>query len=653
MKRFLLGLFLLPSHLWAQSFYSHAQKIGQQISQNEIDKYVASPSSEGVSGEFIANMLPATDPDADIECAEPVEPKETRYEVILIANGNGAQGKEELLPRQLAVYSDDVYKERSPMFLTRDPSEISSESVTNMAQSYWTLINGGSFDPKSSDGQEFFIESLVQKAAASSLSEKELAPLMASIISATYTTEDEKFNALSALSSRFYRNYNDARNPGSNNSKYNPDGVALPEGAIAFKDMLKAASEFNEFGGGVCNDVTETIAKVGEHLFPDKDVLAVNAGSHFGLAVVDGKSTRIIDGSNNIRYENELKLNTSMSPSNLRISKVKDGVLREIAVTDTKMGQLTEAAFDTGKNLLKTDLDISSLVAHLKKNNFGVSVASSQFDNSNVLVVVAKYQKSSDKWSKYLGVGVSGQDYKDDDLKTKYQVHFRAGVERKMFQYVNEKTRIDFSTGLRMQGMYTLNTEKPEDGGINAVDLSLGLDMTNRIRMQNISSDKSLRVNSYVEVENTVGGKNWGELTGIMSRKEGSKFMPLLKNMNLHLNQINADVNVEKDLNKKMSLMGNAHYQGSNIGQKVSVLAGVNIKAPEGAEILVFTGYTNADIKGFQTKHSLLASPTGIDLGVKYKNKKNMEFSGGVRGLAGETPSINGTIKIPLNKKRR
>src|SRR5690606_1170529 len=108
--------------------------------------------------------------------------------------------------------------------------------------------------------------------------------------------------------------------------------------------------------------------------------------------------------------------------------------------------------FDTGKQLLKTDADISSLVAHYKKKNHGVSVGTSQFDDSNVLVVVAKYQTSSEKWSKNVGVGFSGQDFKGSDVKTKYQVHLRAGAERRMFQYVNDRTRINYHLGGRMSG---------------------------------------------------------------------------------------------------------------------------------------------------------------------------------------------------------
>lgn len=651
MKWFYIGLSILSLHASAQSFLGQMKAISEKVSENEIDNHLSSQREEGIPGEFIAQMLPHSDPENEL-CSEPQESKDTRYEIVLIASGASPIGKEEILEKQLPVFASEFYQKKSPQFL--EEGLFTEESVSEMAGRYWTtpgVKTEGQIDYTSAKGQEFFVESLIQGAAHSGLNESEMIGRMTSIIEKHYQTEEEKLNLLSAISSRFYRTYNDARNPGKNNEKYNPDGVALPESNISFVDMIKAAGSFDEFSSGVCNDITETVAKIGEKLFPDKDILAINAGSHFGLAVADGKTTRIIDGPSNINYQNELNLKPKeLSPSNLRISKVKDGVLREIAVTDTKMGQLTEAAFETGKHLLKTDADISSLVAHYKKKNYGVSVGTSQFDDSNVLVVVAKYQSSSDKWAKNIGVGFSGQDFRHSDTKTKYQVHMRAGLERRVFQYVNERTKLSYHVGGRMSGMYTLNSEKSE--GPNLVDFSAALDVTNRISMENSSRDDSLKVKSYVEVENTLGVRNWGAMNGILSQKDTSKFLPLLKNTSLHLNQINADVMVTKKLDEKKTLVGNAHYQGSNIGQKVDIMAGLNITAPEGAEILVFTGYTNADIKGFETQTSLIASPSGINTGVKYK-KKNLEVSGGVRGIASDTPMVNGTLKINLGKKRR
>jgi hypothetical protein len=122
----------------------------------------------------------------------------------------------------------------------------------------------------------------------------------------------------------------------------------------------------------------------------------------------------------------------------------------------------------------------------------------------------------------------------------------------------------------------------------------------------------------------------------------------ILKNINFHLNQVNANVGLEKSLSQNVTGLTNLSYQGSNIGQSISALAGMNIKIPSGAQLLVFTGYTNADLAGYQTKHSLLGTPTGAQVGAKYTTKGGVEFGGAVRSISGGKASVNATIKIPL-----
>lgn len=177
-----------------------------------------------------------------------------------------------------------------------------------------------------------------------------------------YTDEEDRYKLLSQLSIRLNANYNDARNPGSNNSSFNPKGLAIPEGDISTQELFKAAVERNSFNGGVCNDISEVVAQVGEHLFPDKDVLVLNGGSHFGVLVSDGKTNRIINVFETTISTGGLDLDKGQAATNLRINKVIDGKLTQIAVVDTQVGQLVEGAFDKNRKLLKTDVDISKVL---------------------------------------------------------------------------------------------------------------------------------------------------------------------------------------------------------------------------------------------------------------------------------------------------
>lgn len=650
MKYFYLPILMITTSVHAQNFLTDFKNVNQQVGQNEVDNYLKKPTKEGIPGSLFTSLLPARTE----ECDENGEPKKTHYEVILMTEISTQETKTEILPGQVAVFNTKDLQ----MLMTRIPESESAKGSSPEAimaraneiwNSGWFKVPSPTFDPNSAMGKELFVESLVHASAQSTLSESELTRSIASTIARTYTTEEQKFNVLSALSLRLYRNYNTARNPGFDNKFNNPNDEDLPAADMSLNDMMKGAASYNSFKGGVCNDITETVAQVGELLFPDKDVLVVNSGTHFGVVVADEKENRIIDGGNEISLQNKLLLDPKMSPTNLRISKMDNGALRQIAVTDTEMGQLTEAAFQTGKHLLKTDADISSLMAHYKKKNFGVTAGTGHLSDSNVFIVVAKYETSGEKWKSHIGLGATAQSFKNGD-PMKYQVHFRAGVERNIFRYVNSSTEINFATGLRANAMYTLNPQKTP--GVQLVDMSMGLDAINRLDVNwGKQNPDGFQVRSSVEVEHTAGVKNWGNTQGALSYMEMKDVPTVLKNMNFHLNQVNADVTVEKKLKTNLTGFANTHYQGSNVGQNVSVLAGLNIKAPSGAQILVFTGYTNGEMRGYQTKHSLLATPTGAQMGAKYISPRGIEVGGAVRSISGK-PSVQATVKIPLGKKK-
>lgn len=652
MKILLLTLLLFPFKLWSQGLLMNFKEVQDQIAQEELDQYLKDPKPEGVDGPFFESLLSTNQNNLQNICKEESKENKTHYEIVMIAQGNAQESEVEFLPGQKRQLSNENLKKLINITPRSNGSTLlTTEEVLSKANKFWNsgLINTSeeTYDPHSALGQELFIEGLIQNAKASSLQEYELAGALSKIIQDVYKTEEEKLNALSALSLRLYRNYNDARNPGSNTSENNPSGVKLPSGDMSLGDLMNAAAVFDPLQGGVCNDISESVALVGEKLFPDKDVLTVMSGTHFGVIVADEKKNHIINSGKQMNLENRLFLTEKMSPTNLRISKVQDGALKEIAVVDTEMGQLTEAAFKTGKNLLKTDADISSLMTHFKKKNHEFTVGSGHLSDSNVLIVVAKYETASDKWNKHLGLGASVQDFKGSEQENKYQVHFRAGAERYFYRYMNEKTTIQASMGFRLNGMYTLNQEKI-GGGPQSIDMSMGLDWTQKIEAQfGKHNPEGIQVKSTLEVEQTLGPNNWGALTGAFSNPKKTDYEAIFKNMSFHLNQINLKAEANKKFSEKMTGFTSLGYQGSNIGQRATILAGVDIKAPSGAQILIFTGYTNSELKGYLTQHSLIAAPTGVELGGKYKSKKGVEVSGSVKGL-GREPAINGTLKIPI-----
>lgn len=655
MKNYAPFILLLSLSAHADEPTLDLQKLKSEIGQSEIDKFIKKPSETGLDGAFLNSLLPESPAKEGEMCLQPIEPKSTHYEVVLIAESGTNKGKVDILPGQKGQFHTmelRVYDDIVPY--TPETTGLKSDAVTARAKQMWDMgwydTPQTSFDPKTPIGQELFIEALVQAAAKSSLKEKELTKSMSDIIASTYKSDEERFKALSAFSLRLYRNYNNARNPGYNNRSNNPQSIPLPEGALTANQLIEAAASFNEFGGGVCNDISEKVAMIGEHLFPDRDVLTVNAGSHFGVIVTDGKTHRIIDGGNQYSATQKLLLIPELSPSNIRISKVKDGALKEIAVVDTEMGQITEAAFQTGKKLLKTDADISSMILHLKNGDWNYAAGAGKLSDSNVVVVVAKYETNSDKVRKYVGVGGTAQKF-ENGQGVKYQIHLKAGAERSLLHYVNESTDLKISTGVNGSYTYTVNPYNWAPGAYK-LDMSVGVDWVNKMEVAYGKQDPNgVQVKGSFQTENTFGPTNWGNTSGALSKIEPSDIKPLLSNVSFHLNQVNADLEIDKKVSGKLGVGARAQYQGSNVGQKVGLLAGLKISAPEGAQILIFTGYTNSSLKGYKTNHSLLAGPTGPEAGIKLTTKKGLQLETKVQRDISGKPSVRGTLTVPLTNK--
>lgn len=263
------------------------------------------------------------------------------------------------------------------------------------------------------------------------------------------------------------------------------------------------------------------------------------------------------------------------------------------------------------------------------------------------MVVVAKYQTSNEKRQRYLGVGSTLQSFHNDG-KIKYQVHLRAGFDRKIFKYVHNQTDLKLTSGAYISGMYNLSGDPR-----SYPDFSGTINVRNKLDLNVSSSDPyGLNVESSLEVEQSVGSSNWGDLTGKISSFEFRDIFGILKNLNLHLNQVNADIKVDKKLTDKEKLILQGEYKGSNIGQSIKFRAGLEVTAPSGAELLYFVGYAKNNINGYETKNSFLVAPSGEVVGIKYTSKNDSKFEVTGTGLT-ETPYVNGTIKFPLVKKKK
>lgn len=524
----------------------------------------------------------------------------------------------------------------------------------------------GAYDPNSIVGRQYLIEGIVHAAAASNLSEKKLAEKVAGIIKDTYKTEEQQYQALSDLSNRFYRDYNKIRNPGRNNAENNPDGKEIPKGDLSLNDMFKASANYDTFSGGVCNDISEQIALIAEQVFKTDDknnkksVFTVNSGSHFGVVVAGKNGNRVIDGPYMYQMENDLYLQPNSGVPNLHISKVIDGKLKEVAVVDTQIGQFSEAVFDTGKTLLMASNYANTLVGHLNgyaKTNDGtthkgsLSVGVGGLNRGSIVMVVAKYETKSKVGSSHLGVGIGALRLPDPEMAPRYQIQVRTGSRINLFHFINNKAEVRVETGIQGEAMFALDNDLATLA--TSLDFGWALEWVNRAIVNYGHHDpKGIQISASAEVRSGIAPKNWGDATGTMSTLTGDNVLKTIGSLNFYVNQVNGNVTVAKEITDAISAQASVNYQGSNIGQSISAMTGVTVKAPEGAQIMVFVGYANNQIPGYQSDNSLLVGPNGGIVGSGLKIKRGPAVKGQVRGLGTERVSGDIMFEMPIDSAK-
>lgn len=594
----------LTNLLYSSDFLDDVSDIQTKLAEQEIDRLESGESKGPLSDSHIEALLPQQKIDETQTCAEE-EKRKSKYEVVMIADVSSQPKSKVDLPNPLPVHKK--------------------------------LAN-----------------SLLQHAASSNLSEEQLAASMAGLIRQSFLSDEAKYNALAAYSKLLYENYNNSRNPGKNTAKNNPNNMPLPKGDMTISEISKAALNKDEFSGGVCNDISEAVALIAQNLFPNKDVLIVNSGTHHGVVISDGKTNRIIDKQDQMILENNLKLNNRLTATNMRISKMVGGKLKQIAVVDSETGLMMEKAFQTGMPLLKTSADVNSVLGHfgfssegkLNKHAFTSGVGVGEIVGGKMYVAIAKYDYFTDNWHNYIGVGGSIVDREEQNLR--YQVHLRAGTERTFIKYASPHSTFRLSSGLQLEGMYGF---KPAGDRSGQLDISVGLDLFTRAEATYAPSSK-FKMDGSTEFRVVPGITNWGASTGAFADGVGSGIGETFENMNLQLNQIFSTLGTETNIGSGVNLVNRFNYQGSSVGQAIDTTLGVDIKAKDGVQILLFTGYGTSKLPGFETKESLLVGQNGLIFGAGIGTNSGISFTTSVRDISPDTnPWVQAGLKIETESK--
>jgi hypothetical protein len=636
--------FVLPFVISHSLQADEVKKLQLKLNENALHSYIERPTPDGLPGSLLAPFLPNSEDDCPEENHDG-----SHFEVVFVAKGTTQSADSKLVPGEhgYLVTNEDF----NGMSI-----ELTHASVLTSAQKVWNekYDNKKLFDLNNSMARDAFNESLLQASAQAALvmPENELAQNMGRVILQAYPTKPQQIRALSDLMRRQYKVYNSSRNPFANNSSTNPRNFKIPEGDLSLNQITFATANGMKWFSGVCNDFAEGIAMVAATMFPNDDVLVVNTGSHLGVVISDGKTNHVIDSGDVFTQQDTIELKPDSGATNIRIAKVVDGKLKQIAIGDTQVGQVVEEAFQTGKPLLRTSAGTQTVTSHFyrikerdgKASQLGGSATYGHTNSGEVLVVIAKYQAGSKHWDRYVGLGASG--LLNDE--TKFQLHYRGGMRFHFFQYVNPKLSIRASTGIHTELMMDAAIIK---GQARNTDQSYQIDWSHRLSLD-ANPNSRLHISADIETRNTLGPSNWGATTGATSTFNKESVGNLLSNLRMHLNQVVANATIEEKTSKNTGLIFQGHYQGSAVGQNVGILAGLEIKGPKGAEILIFTGYDER-FKGFETKNNFLyGAGRGAKAGIAVRTRKGIQINAGVRNIAtDQVPIVDGGLSVPLSIK--
>jgi len=629
------------------------------------DALVPSKINRSIAQSPLANATPTSTPNS--------ETPDSPLEVVLVTEASsGSSATEQNFPSNhfFSLKTLSVGFEQS----TSEKPQPSSSLDFNAIQNYAThaaiaAINGSYFVDPAEELQfqrSALLEAMVQTIPQlKGVSDDQISQQIAGFLSQASHSNEEKFVLLSMLSDRLYNNYNDALNPGANNKANNPNHVAVPDGNISQQQLFTAAAVQNPFGGGICNNISQSIAAIGAHLFPDQDVLTITGGTHFGVIFADGKNTRVINGPDEFSTQNQLELFPDNRATVARIDKVEDGKLKEIAVIDTQLGQLLNTAYGLDQPILKTGANINDVFSTVKKvfaqsdekrKELSITGGVGHLSNSTVSVFVVKYDAFSKKNHFYAGAGVDDQSFFGSVLdynsafenvqKNQASVSARAGYDRNLFHYIHPKLQMDFTTGVRAQGMMDVVT--PELGTTGAIET------VNQFSFHTTNpGTKAFQASGSATLINDLGARDSGGMNGATDSVTFQHVLNMIRDSNLHLNQLVGKVTLLKPITNKINFRGDIFYQGSNIGQSTYVIGGLQLKLPADAKLYVFTGAETSALHGYQTKHSLLYGPEGGKMGLEYQSRAGDRVGVQIQGIGSDAPQISGTAKILIQRRKK
>lgn len=493
-------------------------------------------------------------------------------------------------------------------------------------------------------------------------SDDNIAKEAAKLIADYTSTEQEKLNFLGELTKRLYDNYNDKRNPTQNKKKED-----IPSGAISLANMFSAAAAKNPDQGGVCNDISISIAQIAEKLFPEKDVLVVNNGTHYGVMLHDKnrKNKMVASVGTLIDDISDPLMDSKFAVPNARILKLENNKLKQIAVVDTEVGVALKKVIQGQTDALSMGIDPSLVMASYKtqiekrdkRKTYELKTAVAQTSNAEVLIVVAQSSKETKHNLTTTALSVMQQNIKNSP-QSNIIVGFHTGIQKTVIQYQNPRLIIKASAGAEADLSYGFQSKTDQASPLwDIMPITATLKTNQAVDFKTMPRNPmNPSASGRFQVVQDYGPTDEGARQGTMPDPNGFKAAwKSMKYMGFTLNQAKADVNINVPINQNIKSFSQLQYQGSNISQNFKVLSGFEIISDGGETLMAYIGYMGSE-KGYKLRSSLSTRPDGTIIGGGIKTKKGLEVNANAQignGLTGVQTNIGIKKNFGLPKKKQ
>ena len=545
---------------------------------------------------------------------------------------------------------------RSPDY-NRDrnvPSNLPYPTPSQGGVNGWPTQNLVDFARANSGGNEVRAQTLLINGLAKmtqnspGISDGEIATRIAGAMQAYSPDKEIRLQLLTNLSEFLYDNYNDERNPLQHTGK---DPIATEN--LSLSHLINAAAAENEKQGGVCNDINQALAQVAEKLFPKEDVFTINNGSHYALLMSDeGKVRTIINQDERMTGKGDITIDPEMPTTNTRIAKVDNGVMREVTVAETELGQVFRMTAGEGTRIIQTGYRPSLLFTEFEKGKNALGAGVAQTSNSEVLVLVAKHKGKLLGFESFTQVGGGVQRLHQSEAPVNVVVSLQQNLTRQVFQYVGPGVTIRGTSGIQIDASYGRNLN-PDAVGSWYPSFSGNFQTRNAIDFR--TTPKNLKAPVFTgraEVDHFFGFTNVGAHHGAMSAPGWNGIKRTFDHTGLILNQVNAQGAMHVPIKAGMSSITKVDYQGTAIGQVVGITTGLSVQAPLGVRVYAFVGYQNGNLGGYQSQNNLLNAPTGGQGGLRLQTKGGTNVSGSIQGVGGNQ-GVQGNVKVGIPIRKR